>query len=624
LRGLVRGRWWIPPAILAGILGGRLAGSDLPAEKLLLVAAYILAYNLGFYRWSLDFAREAARYGPARRRFAFWQAALDSSALFLLTAFSGGLASPIRFFFIGHAVLIAFLLPSRSTYGLIVLMVAGLIGLAASEYMGWIPPHALGSAARSLETSRAASQLFTEILFLATALFLSAFLTASGKKLFRQNIDSLRQRCDALTGTNKKFKTLFSMIHALGSAQHLDQVLQTVTTEFTAALEVKGVSVKLLSDEGKSLRYAAACGLPEAFIKEKVVEVDKSPLNKRIIEGEPFVTGNVTASEMFQFGEVLTEAEIRSVLFLPLNLDGRIIGILGAYCERPNRFHQEDVDFLRLAAGIVAIALENARAYEAVEKALRERSWFMMRVAHNLRAPLAAMLSILEVVCGGYLGQLNDEQREYLRRLDRRVRTMLSLISELMFLARNREEKLSAAQAATDPTLLARRIRRTFQDKAAEKRVNFMVDAPEDLPPLRGQLEVIEQMLENLISNAIKYTPTEGSVNVRFSQTNGKIRFEISDTGIGIPAADKAKLFTEFFRAENAKSVAKDGTGLGLAIVKEIVDNLDGRILAESEEGVGTVFVVDLPTAAAPEKTAATTGPSDPTQNAMEGLTRHK
>jgi signal transduction histidine kinase len=318
-----------------------------------------------------------------------------------------------------------------------------------------------------------------------------------------------------------------------------------------------------------------------------------------VIQGEPFVTGQVTASEMFQFGEALSEAHFQSVLFVPLNLEGRVIGILGAYCEKADRFGTEEVNFFRLTARLVAVAVENARAYEAVTAMSQERTWFMMKVAHNLRAPLAGMLSILEVVRDGYLGPINDSQSEYLRRLDRRARTMLALVNELMALSRNRQRREADPAAATELTVLARRVQRTFQDKAAEKRIGFQVSLVEGLPDVRGRLETVEQMLENLVSNAIKYTPADGSVEVRFARANGTVRIEVSDTGIGIPVEDRAKLFTEFFRAENAKAMEEVGTGLGLAIVKDIVDQLGGRIFMESEQGVGTIFVVHLPIAPA-------------------------
>jgi signal transduction histidine kinase len=281
-----------------------------------------------------------------------------------------------------------------------------------------------------------------------------------------------------------------------------------------------------------------------------------------------------------------------------------VIGILGAYCQKANRFSEEEVGFFRLTAGLVAIALENARAYEAVTLLSRERTWFMTKVAHNLRAPLAGMLSILEVVRDGYLGSINEEQAEYLRRLDRRARTMLTMVNALMTLSRNRQLREADAESSADPSVLAGRVQRTFQDRAAEKRIAFRMSVPPGLPPVRGRLETLEQVLENLVSNAIKYTPAEGTVEVRFAQADGTVRVEVSDTGVGVPEADRAKLFTEFFRAENAKAVEESGTGLGLVIVKEILDGIGGRIFMASEEKVGSIFVVHLPVAPATRRQA--------------------
>jgi two-component system sensor histidine kinase VicK len=166
-----------------------------------------------------------------------------------------------------------------------------------------------------------------------------------------------------------------------------------------------------------------------------------------------------------------------------------------------------------------------------------------------------------------------------------------------MTLANSREAKKTEEIKFTEPELMAQRIRRTFQERAAEKNIVFSVTVADGLPLIRGDLEMVEQILENLVSNAIKYTLADGTVSVKLTQAGGMIRIEISDSGIGIPKADRSRLFTEFFRAENARNLETTGTGLGLAIVKEFVDKLGGRILVESEEGMGTIFLVDLPTA---------------------------
>jgi signal transduction histidine kinase len=592
-RRIIQIRWAAPALILLAILAAYLAGVQVVVAPVL-IAAYILIYNAVFY-WQTLLQQSPGR--EASYRLVAWQVALDGSACLLLICSTGGLISPL-IVLTGLPVLMASaLLPPRSAYVLSAGILAGLGLVVLTVNLGWLWPQ----SQRVLQDSvPAAINLFPSLLGFAVAgltMFAIVFFATSTCESQRRRIVDLEKTCNSATLVNRKLQTLFSIIETIGSTQRLEHVLEVATSELAAVTQVKGISVKLLSEDGKTLRYAAAFGLPEKVVKEKVVEVDRSPLNRRVIDGEPFVTGHVSRNELFQFGEILSDAQIKSVLFLPLHMEGRVIGILGAYCVRPDRFSSQDVDFFRQAAALVAIALENARAYEEVKKLMQERSWYLMRVTHNLRAPLAAMLSILEVVRNGYLGSLNDEQQEYLRRLDRRSRTMLSMINELMALARSREQRQVAADTTTDPHDLARRIRRTFQDAAAHKNLSFRVNVPEDIPHFRGQLEMIEQILENLVSNAIKYTPSDGSVEVNFSRANGTVRVEVSDTGIGIPRDDKPRLFTEFFRAENARALEQTGTGLGLAIVKELADKLGGRILVESEEGAGTIFVVHLPVA---------------------------
>jgi signal transduction histidine kinase len=527
----------------------------------------------------------------------WWFPALTAAAVCLLAILTGGISSPVSFLLVIPIFVAATRMEPLPSYAFTACVLGGVTLLAVFEQAGWLPRRLMILPPQTEAAAEQSAPILFDLLMIWLTAATIAWLGVSISNTARKKTATQENLCGSLERLNQKFWQLFSMIQTIGSTPNLKQVLDIVSSQSAAVMQVKGISIKLLSEDGKYLRYAAAHGLPDAFVREKLVEVAKSPLNKRIIEGEPFITGNISAKELFQFGEVLAEAQIKSVLFLPLRLEGKVIGILGAYCSLPDRFSAEDVAFFRLVAELVAIALENARAYEAVEKLVKERSWYMLRVAHNLRAPLAGMLSILDVVRGGYLGALNGEQQEYLRRLDRRSRTMLMLVNELMTLAKSREEKKAAEIKLTEPEEVARRIRRTFQERAAEKNIAFNVTAAPDLPSIRGDLEMVEQILENLVSNAVKYTLADGTVSVKFSLAGNMIRMEISDSGIGISKSDRPRLFTEFFRAENARAVEKTGTGLGLAIVKEFVDKLGGRILVESEAGMGTIFVVDLPAA---------------------------
>lgn len=590
----VRLRWWVSPFIVAGTLAASLLGFQFAAVPLLGVAAFVFAYNVCFALLGRRLPEDPLLEGRFHR-FAYEQVALDYAAMFLLIHFTGGVASPLIFFFIFHIIFTSILLPPRSAYGFSALVVAGMGLIAGAETVGWIPHRPIVFRGMSVDLAQKPFHMAVALGFFAASVFITAFSTTAIMRVLRRRIRDLGNLSESVSVLNDKLQSLFSMIQAVGSVQRLDQLLPLVTGELGRVMAVKGISVKLLSEDGRFLRYTAAYGLPEEFTRDKQVEVEKSPLNRRVMDGEPFVTGQVTAKELFQFGEALEAAQIRSVLFVPLTVEDRVIGILGAYCVRPDRFGPEEVEFFRLAAGLVAIALENTRAYEAVEKLVQERSWYMMRVTHNLRAPLAAMLSMIDLIRGGYLGEVNDEQREYLRRLDRRSRSMLSMINELMTLAENRSEKARVVREPVDPVMIGNRIRRTFSDEAAAKPVEFKVVVPEGLSPIQGDPVLIEQMLENLVSNALKYTPAEGRVTVSFARANHTLRIEVSDTGIGIPQADRSRLFQDFFRAENAKAVDAEGTGLGLAIVKEIVDKHGGRIMVESEEGFGSIFVVHLP-----------------------------
>jgi len=599
----VRLRWLVPPGIVAGIGVAKLAGGDFETIPLLWVAVFILIYNVILYPVSCRLRDESYDQTKYINRFTYCQIAFDYIAMFLLIHFTGGAASPLIFFFIFHIIFASIFLPTLSAYGFAALAAAGTILIVIAEYLGWIPHHPLIFQGRTIDIAEQPFYVMVELGFFTASLFIAVFSITAVININKRILD-MGKLSETVASLDIKLKVLFkldalfTMIQAIGSTRSLDQVLNIATNELAPIMDVCCTSVKLLSEDGKFLRYAAAHGLREESFKDKVVEVAKIPLHRRIIDGESFVTGKVTPREWFQFGGYSDATDIESVLFVPLTLEDRVIGILGAYCTRPERFSSDDVDFLRLAAGLVAIAIENARAYEEIKNLTEERSRFMLRVAHSLRAPLTAMLNILEVVLGGYRGELNDVQKDYLNRVNRRGWTMASLIDELMSLAESKSEKLRLKLASIDLKTLAKRVQRTFQDEAAKRDLSFTVTIPENLPEIQGDEEMIEQMIENLVSNAIKYTYINGQVDVTFSESNEKtILIKVKDTGIGISKSDMDRLFTEFFRAENARSIEEVGTGLGLAIVKEIVDKHGGRISVASEEGEGTVFTVHLPRA---------------------------
>jgi two-component system phosphate regulon sensor histidine kinase PhoR len=326
------------------------------------------------------------------------------------------------------------------------------------------------------------------------------------------------------------------------------------------------------------------------------------------------VLGKIKGSDEFQYGADLASLGIQSALFVPLTVERRVLGILGAYSAEADRFGVDELDFFRLTAGIVAVALENAHAFESIEKLNKERLWFMLRVAHNLRAPLTSNLSMINMIREGFMGEITQEQHQYLCRITERSKAMLATLNELMILAETRSQKPQTKHAIVNLGEIATRIKGTFEKEAAQKEIALAIEIPEKSPAIHGDPDMMEELFENLVSNSIKYTKAGGRVSVEFSQgTDDTIQIRFADTGIGIPQDAMPRLFTEFFRAENAKQVQEIGTGLGLAIVKDIVTQHRGHITVESEEGKGSAFTIVFPNIEGRNKPA-----SQPTGSVVE------
>ncbi len=591
----IRLRWWVSPVIAAGAVSAYIAGFEFNLLMVLLVAGFILLYNFVFRLALSALSGRGVDRERSVQRFTICQVGFDYAAVFLLIHYSGGASSPLVFFFIFHIIFASILLPVVLAYVFAGLSSLGLSIMAVLEYDGILARHPVLFLGDSIESAGSPSHMFVRLFFFTASVFIAAFSTTEIMRMLRMRILALDRSNTAVSILNEKLNALYHMIQAVGSKQKLNQVLGPVCNNLVRVVDTRALSVKLLSESRELLKYAAACNLPDSLVLKNSIVLKKSPLNRRIIEGEPFVTGDISQQEMFQFGEDLEAAGFKSVLFVPLKVEGRVIGILGGYSRQANRFTSEDVGFFQQAADLVAMAIENARAYENIEKLMQERTRFMLQVAHNLKAPLDGAVSILNLIQEGYLGDLKKEQSEYLTRVSNRAGSMRSMITELLTLARSRSDGHKIEKKSIDLKKLLDRIERTFRVEAGQKGLTFMVDCPYDIPAVSGDWDMLEQMMENLVSNAIKYTP-KGSVWVDASIWNeDRVRIMVADTGIGITQQDMPGLFSDFFRAGNAKTIDEIGTGLGLAIVRETVEKHMGSIKVDSEPDRGSVFTVYLP-----------------------------
>ncbi|UCB42317.1 MAG: hypothetical protein JSV77_07570 [Dehalococcoidales bacterium] len=240
---------------------------------------------------------------------------------------------------------------------------------------------------------------------------------------------------------------------------------------------------------------------------------------------------------------------------------------------------------------------ELEQASREVNKLEEEKSRFLQFLsiaAHDLKAPLTAIQGFLWVMLDGYAGEINDKQRHMLDRSTRRIKELLNLISDLLDIPRIETGQILPEIKEISLRQVFRNCLPEQRDLAKEKGIKLDVELPEALPKIRGSGPRLQQVITNLVDNAISYT-SEGIVTLRVEEKDKHVQVEITDTGIGIPPEDLPQIFDDFFRASNVEA---RGTGLGLSITKRIVEAHGGKIWCESpclDTNQGTRFTFTLP-----------------------------
>ncbi len=234
----------------------------------------------------------------------------------------------------------------------------------------------------------------------------------------------------------------------------------------------------------------------------------------------------------------------------------------------------------------------NARL-DAVASAEKEQSQFIADVSHELRTPLTVLRGSLEVALEEE--RPTEEYRDVIGGALLEVRHLARLSQNLLFLARGQSGRVTLSFANIDLVKLLGEIARNIAPAACDRNLELSVDLPPE--PVRAFVDSdrLQQVFHNLLENALRYTEPGGSIRVRLTSVPAEARMEVSDTGIGIPAADLPYIFERFFRSDRARRAYSGGSGLGLSIVRWIVEAHKGRVEVESQLGTGTTFTVKLP-----------------------------
>ena len=402
---------------------------------------------------------------------------------------------------------------------------------------------------------------------------------------------------------------------------HLHQrALQEINQTITSTLELKSVLGLLLQKIDAILPYAAnavrlldpTTGAPSYRALRNIDEEglakahlqSGSGLAELVLESNrPLLIPTIETEIRSELGKFLVSRGFVSYLGLPLAAKGETLGVLSVLTKEEHTFSEEEIEFLKTLAGLAAMAIYNSRLYEETErlaielKQARElEADFAAMIAHDLRSPLTSVLSTAAMLEDGLLGPVSEEQQKWLVKIQTMCRSLVDLVNDFLDLSKLDAGHVNLQKEIVDLNQLIRSNVETYLPLASHKSIALVEQVEPDLSPVEADPRRLDQVLLNLISNAIKFTPEGGEIEVGASQDEGtQVKLWVKDTGAGIPPAELASLFKKYGQTTSGKTSKDKGTGLGLVICKMIVEAHGGRIWVESEPGKGSKFTVALP-----------------------------
>ena len=586
---MIRLRWMAVAAGFGGCVIGYIAAWPLPFVPIIVIFAFIALYNLSFFFIGHRLPSIKPQAVRAFTIFAHAQIALDLLALYAILYFTGGVQSPFLVFVLFHIILAGILLSPLSCliYSLLVLLAAA--GLILIQKYAILPPQPILFESYLFFHTLQPRDIVVSGLVLAAMVLITAFLITSIKLSLRAKGRELLRVSKELDSGNAKLKALYQMVKEMGLCQELQAMMDSATRNAATIMGVKACSIKLLDEQRQRLRFSSTYGLSEDYVSRGSIDLAKSPINRSIIEGSYYAIGKIDQKDYFQYPEDIRKEGIASMLCLPLRVQKMVLGVLCVYSDVTHDFDDEDIDFFLLMADLTALAIEKLRSE-------LNKTWFLEKAAHQLRSPLNAIDTMLKTLRQGFLGPTQTEQAKLIARCEQRIENLSQVIADLLDLGVKRTDLSKVTMHPVNIADVLKPLVHLYQSQVSAKNLDFSCYIEEGLPNILAQQKLMDDLLSNLISNAIKYTPAGGKVSIRVTrESSDRVLCEVADTGIGIPAEDISRLFTEFFRSTNAKESTEEGTGLGLVIVKEILDRLRGTIAVKSKLGEGTCFSCFLP-----------------------------
>ena len=436
---------------------------------------------------------------------------------------------------------------------------------------------------------------------------------------------------------DKKVQGLYAL-HELSekilASRSVADLMRLVTEAAVTSLGFeKAVLCTITPDEQKQPILVAQSGFEADDTKKidmnKLMEMLHSPV---IDPGEPLfvpdagpkksLRGTLPQGMSEQTARAISAAAgLNSYAVVPLMLKGLPQGFLLAGTNPPYpTMETGDIELMAILSSEVGVAIENLQLYEALKESYEEleervrsrtrelakaneelvrlnkmKSDFVSAVSHELRTPLTSIKGYTSLVRGGKLGPVTSEQSERLEKINRHTDFLSGMISDLLDIARIESGRVGMTIRPIDISKVTETVADLLSPQLKEKDLQLRVLLTPNLPPIPADENQLQRVFTNLVSNAIRYTPNNGTITVQTTPSERFLQVDVIDTGYGIAPEDLSKLFQEFYRADNPVNRERKGTGLGLVLVKKIVEAHGGKISVSSQMGKGSCFSFTLP-----------------------------
>jgi signal transduction histidine kinase len=411
-------------------------------------------------------------------------------------------------------------------------------------------------------------------------------------------------RTRELAQSVSELRALGDVSQAVNSTLDLEHVLTTIVAKAVQLSGTDAGAIYAFDDATQEFHLRATHGMDDgliAEIREQTLSLTTPGIARSRMQHEPLHIPDLRQVPPTPLSTIIVRAGFRALLAVPLERPGQVVGLLIVRRREPGWLPKGTVELVKTFAAQSVLAIQNARLFSELDEKSRQleiesrhKSQFLANMSHELRTPLNAILGYTELILDNIYGEAPERMCQVLGRVQTNGRHLLGLINDVLDLAKIEAGQFTLALVSYSMKEVVDSVVNTVEPLAAEKKLAFRADVAPHLPTGYGDDRRIQQVLLNLVGNAIKFTDA-GDVAIKASAENGSFTVAVCDSGPGIKLADQARIFDEFQQADGSSTKQKPGTGLGLSIAKRIIEMHKGRIWVESEPGHGSTFFFTLP-----------------------------